>query len=69
MLARRDALPATERRALSASITRRLLALESYRGARCVMAYASFGSEFDTAGFVSDILAQGKARITEPDGV
>ena len=63
MLARRDALPATERRALSESITRRLLALDAFRRARCVMAYASFGSEFDTAAFVSDILAQGKALV------
>ena len=63
MLARRDALPATERRTLSERITSRLLALDAYRGARCVMAYASFGGEFETADFVADVLAQGKALV------
>jgi 5-formyltetrahydrofolate cyclo-ligase len=63
VLARRDALPAAERRALSARITTRLLALDAYRGARCVMAYASFGSELDTADFVADVLAQGKVLV------
>jgi 5-formyltetrahydrofolate cyclo-ligase len=63
VLARRDALPAAERRALSARITTRLLALDAYRGARCVMAYASFGGEFETADFIADVLAQGKALV------
>lgn len=63
MLARRDALPAAERRALSSRITLRLLALDAYRGARCVMAYASFGGEFETTDFVADVLAQGKALV------
>ena len=63
VLARRDALPVAERRALSARIIRRLLALDAYRGARCVMAYASFGSELETADFLADILAQGKVLV------
>ena len=63
VLARRDALPAAERRALSERITRRLLALEACRNARCVMAYASFGSEFETASFIADVLAQGKTLV------
>ena len=63
MLARRDALPAAERRALSARITTRLLALDAYRGARCVMAYASFGGEFETADFIADALARGKTLV------
>lgn len=63
MLARRDALPAAERRALSARIIRSLLALDAYRGARCVMAYASFGSEIETADFLADVLAQGKVLV------
>jgi 5-formyltetrahydrofolate cyclo-ligase len=63
VLAGRDAVPATQRRALSERITRQLLALEAYRGARCVMAYASFGSEFETAGFIADVLAQGKTLV------
>jgi 5-formyltetrahydrofolate cyclo-ligase len=63
VLARRDALPAHERRALSRRITARLLALEAWRGARCVMAYASFGSEFETADLIADLLAQGRQLV------
>ena len=48
---------------LSERITKRLLALAAYRGARCVMAYASFGSELDTGDFISDVLAQGKELV------
>jgi len=62
-LARRDALTAEERHALSKRITRRLLALDAYRGARSVMAYASFGSEFETADLLADVLAQGKQLV------
>ena len=63
VLARRDALPASERRALSVRITKRLLALDAYQGVRCVMAYASFGSEFETGDFLADALAQGKTLV------
>lgn len=63
VLGRRDALSAAERRSLSDRITRRLLALDAYRGAHCVMAYASFGSEFETGDFLSDVLAQGKELV------
>jgi 5-formyltetrahydrofolate cyclo-ligase len=63
VLARRDALSAAERGALSARTTGRLLALDAYRGARCVMAYASFGSEFETGGFIADVLARGKMLV------
>jgi 5-formyltetrahydrofolate cyclo-ligase len=63
VLARRDTLPAAERRALSGRITQRLLALDAYRGARCVMAYASFGGEFETADFIADVLAQSKMLV------
>ncbi|HEY7656386.1 MAG TPA: 5-formyltetrahydrofolate cyclo-ligase, partial [Burkholderiales bacterium] len=63
MLARRDALLSSLRHALSERITTRLLALGAYRGARCVMAYASFGSELDTGDFIADVLAQGKELV------
>lgn len=59
ILARRDALSAAERRILSERITARLLALDAYRAARRVMAYMSFGSEFDTARFIADAIARG----------
>lgn len=63
VLARRDALSVGERRSLSERITARLLALEAYRDAGCIMAYASFGSEFDTADFLADLRAQGKTLV------
>lgn len=65
MLARRDALSAEERRALSERITGRLLELDAYRAARCVMAYMSFGGEFDTSRLVADVLASGR-RLALP---
>jgi 5-formyltetrahydrofolate cyclo-ligase len=63
VLERRDALSAVQRRALSERITSRLLGLEAYRKARCVMAYISFSSEFETAGFIADLLARGKKLV------
>jgi 5-formyltetrahydrofolate cyclo-ligase len=60
VLAARDALPLAQRVAASARITQRLLALDAYRNAGCVMAYMSFGSEFDSAQVVLDVLASGK---------
>lgn len=61
IIAARDALPPAARRELSAAITSQLLALEAYRHANCVLAYMSFGSEFDTAVLVENALAAGKA--------
>ena len=63
VIAARDALDAAERRDLSSRITARLLALPSYRAARCVMAYMSLGSEVDTATFVADLRASGKDLV------
>ena len=60
LIAARDALPPATRRELSARITPQLLALDAYRQASCVLAYMSFGSEFDTAALVMDVLASGK---------
>lgn len=63
VLSRRDALDASQRASLSKTITARLLALSSYTSARCVMAYLSIGSEFETAAFVSDLQARGKTLV------
>ena len=60
ILAARDALPAAERAEISAHITDELLTLDAYRNAACVLAYMSFGSEFNTAQLVLDVLANGK---------
>jgi len=63
VLARRDALDPAERRSLSERIAKRLLALDAYRGADCVMVYASFGSEFETGDLIADLLARGKTLV------
>lgn len=63
ILARRDGLAPALRDTLSARITRRLLALDSYRAARSVLAYMSIGSEFATRAFVEHTLAQGKTLL------
>src|SRR5882672_290617 len=47
----------------SQAITAKLLALPEYRAAGVVCAYASFGSEFDTATFCSDVIAAGKRLL------
>ncbi len=63
ILAQRDALGDAGRRSLSGRITARLLALDTYRKAGCVMAYMSFGGEFETAGFIADLLERGKKLV------
>lgn len=63
ILAARAALDPATRREFAARITPRLLALPGYRDARCVMAYVGFGTEFDTASFIADILARGKSLV------
>ena len=65
VLAQRDALSPEERRALSDRISARLLALDAFRAAGCVMAYMGFGGEFDTAQFVAAVLTGGK-RLALP---
>lgn len=65
VLARRDGLPAELHLAYSARITDAILALKEYRDARCIAAYMSFGSEFDTSAFIRDILAREK-RLALP---
>lgn len=63
MITRRDALDAETRHRGSQAITAKLLALPEYRGASIVCAYASFGSEFDTAAFCSDVIGVGKRLL------
>lgn len=63
VLARRDALSPTARAGLSQRISARILALGHFRAARSVLAYASFGSEFDTRALIDDVLARGKALL------
>ena len=63
VIARRDALDAETRNRDSCIITAKLLDLPQYRAAGVVCAYASFGSEFDSAAFCSDVVASGKRLL------
>lgn len=59
VLAARDAIAADARTAASATITQQLRMLDAWKNARCVLAYLSFGSEFDTAALIDDLRARG----------
>ncbi|UCF76097.1 MAG: 5-formyltetrahydrofolate cyclo-ligase [Betaproteobacteria bacterium] len=63
VLSRRDTLGAAQRASLSKTITARVLALSTYAAARCVMAYRSIGSEFETAAFIADLRTKGKTLV------
>ncbi len=63
VLARRETAGADLRARASHIITQKLLALPAYHDARCVAAYASFGSELDTSGFLARALADGKQLL------
>ena len=60
VLASRAVLSAELRSELSAQIAHKILLLASYRSARAVMAYVSFGSEFATSEVLHAALADGK---------
>ena len=61
VLAARAALDPIEHLRLSQAIASRLLSLPEFERARAVLAYLSFGSEFDTHDFVSALQARGCA--------
>lgn len=63
ILARRDAADAASRNSNSQTITHKLRALPVYPSANVVAAYASFGSELDTSGFLAGVLADGKQLV------
>ncbi len=63
ILARRAALDRAEHSRLSRAIAATLLSLPEFERARCVLAYLSFGSEFDTGEFVRALQARGCALV------
>ena len=63
VLRRRDALPEGERASSSGHILTEVLGLPSYEGSGVVLAYASFGSEPTTDGFLRRVLEDGKALL------
>jgi 5,10-methenyltetrahydrofolate synthetase len=70
MVARRDAMPATERESIAAALVDALVALPRYAAARTVLATMAIGSEWNTRLFLDRARADGKAivlpRITAP---
>ena len=63
VLAARDALPAQFRAQASATITGRVVRLESFPAARSVLAYSAFGSEFDTGAFNAHVISSGRQLV------
>lgn len=59
----RNAMTPEKRQRASDAITADLLALERYQGARTVMAYMTFGSEFLTDRFIGHALAASKVLV------
>ena len=67
IIQRRDALDATARTAANTCITDQIRSLECYQRARCVLAYASMGSEFDTAALLSLVITTKKLALPRVD--
>lgn len=65
VLHERDAVLEEDRRARSAAITERIMALPELVSTRTVMAFWSFGSEVDTSGLIEALHAAGK-RVVLP---
>ena len=72
VLKRRDALPEAERATLGRRIFSEVIRLPAYTRSRVVLAYASFGSEPETGGFLRRVLDDGKTLLlprVEPSGL
>ena len=63
VLRRREALPEEQRASLSSRIVARVLDLRPYRLSNVVLAYASFGTELRTDGFLRRVLGDGKTLL------
>lgn len=63
ILALREQLSSGLRTAHSAAITARLLQLPDYQQANVVLGYMSFGSEFNSTAWVSQVLTNGKELL------
>ncbi len=63
VIARRDALPAPERRAASLAIADAVMSLEEMREASTVHLFASFGSEVDTTPIIERLLSSGRRPV------
>jgi len=70
MIARRDALPESERERVAQALTDLVASLPQYAAARSVLATMAIGTEWDTGIFLARAAADGKAivlpRVTPP---
>jgi 5-formyltetrahydrofolate cyclo-ligase len=70
MIARRDALPASERQRVAEALTSLVVSLPQYAAARTVLATMAIGSEWNTGHFLARAAADGKGivlpRVTPP---
>ncbi len=70
MIARRDAMPATQRERAAERLVAKLVAFPEYAAARSVLATMAIGSEWPTRVFIDRARADGKSivlpRITAP---
>ena len=67
VLHRRDALDAAARSAATAQITEKIRVLDCFQRARCVLAYAAMGSEFDTGVVLAQVMAEKKLVLPRMD--
>jgi 5-formyltetrahydrofolate cyclo-ligase len=65
ILARRDALPADDRRVKSAAIHQKLWELEEFRSAKNIMVYINFRSEVETLPLVEECLRR-NIKVSAP---
>ena len=63
VLAIRDALPHRWRQTASQHITRRLAGLPEWAEASTVLAYAGFGTEFDSTAVLASVLSSGRRLV------
>lgn len=63
IIAKRDALDESTRQQSSARIVQRVVALREWQQARCVLAYASFGSELNTSALLENVLVSKKKLV------
>jgi 5,10-methenyltetrahydrofolate synthetase len=63
VLKRRDAMDAGTRAILSRAIVDSIVGLDGYHQSGVVLAYSSFGSELQTAGFLRHVLDDGKTLV------
>lgn len=70
MIARRDAVPESERKRVAGALTEFVLSLPQYAAARTVLSTMAIGSEWDTGPFLRRAAADGKGimlpRVTPP---